>query len=421
MLKVGFIGPLWIEEIIKECFSMFPSILVEYRFSDNIYDAIHFTVELNESVDCFLYSSRATYLLVKDHVELLNECYYIPLKGNGIYRALYKLTRNSSIKWISIDGLAEEYIESVMKNIEDIKFINVDRSSDIQHAEEIYEHHVKAHRHYEGLGVISSLKIVADALQEAAIPAVWLKPTKEDIIVCLERMMLATSKRREWENQVVFGKMQLNIMPGNPSTNKEKSYKKYKTEKIISSFVDEMNGFLLPNNEHEYVFITHRGEFERVTEGYKVLNLYNEILKIHGCSLQIGIGFGWTIQLANYHGDLALIQAKQFTNNSAFIVNEQRIVIGPIEIDTPMTYKLDNENISNKLKQNEIMKAYLRKNRLTFFTANEVAATLNVTNRTANRIISNWIDLDYIQFAGIEKVTRKGRPRQRYVFMEELK
>lgn len=417
MLNVGFIGPIWMESTIKKCFSMFPSLHVSYRFSDNIYDAIHFAKELETEVDSFLFSSRATYLLVKENVSLQKESYYIPLKGNGFYKALYQLTRNHDIKVISIDGIAEEYFEP----LEGLVFLHINKTSSLQQLEELYEIHVENYRTCQQVGVITSLKVIADRLTSLQIPVEWLKPAEEDIIVCLERLMLTTTKRKEWESQVIFGKLQINFLSESPLANAEKFDKKHKIEKLVSKFVDEINGYFMVNHDLEYVFISHRGEFERVTEGYKVLYLFSEIQKIQECMVNMGIGFGWTIQLANYHADLALVQSLQFKRNCAFIVNEVRKVIGPIELQTPVIYDLDDSATETKIKQLEIIKVYLRKNKISYFTAKEVATILNVTNRTANRLLAKWLDAHLIAIVGVEKVVQKGRPRQRYELKEEVK
>lgn len=71
-----------------------------------------------------------------------------------------------------------------------------------------------------------------------------------------------------------------------------------------------------------------------------------------------------------------------------------------------------------KREQIETIKKYLLKNNLNYFTSDEVAINLNVTKRTANRIISNWLDSNLIEFFGLEKVNGRGRPRQCYVFKE---
>ena len=417
MIHVGFIGPKWMEVIMKDCFSRFPSIQVTYRFSDNIFDAIHFTKELEEQIDCFLYSSRATYLLVKENGFMMKECYYIPLKGNGFYKAIYALSQQTNLKKVSLDGIPEAYIDK----LEGIEVILVSQNSSVPEIDEIVALHIANVEGNQQAGVITSLRLVAEKLQAQQIPVEWLKPTKEDIIVCLERLMLTTKKRTDWESQVILGKLQINLTAEQPLPNLGKLEKSIKIDKLVTKFVDEINGYIFSNNALEYVFVSHRGEFERVTEGYKILRLFTDIQKVHPCTFQMGIGFGWTIQLANYHAEIAFSQSIQYSPSCAFIINEARKAIGPIDLQSPITYDLGMHAMAPKNKQLEIIKSYLYKNKIEFFTANEVASILHLTKRTANRLIVKWMDQGIVEPIGVEYISQKGRPRQRYCLKELVK
>ena len=44
------------------------------------------------------------------------------------------------------------------------------------------------------------------------------------------------------------------------------------------------------------------------------------------------------------------------------------------------------------------------------YTAQELASTLNVTIRSANRILLKWMDAELVDIIGEEKVTHKGTP-----------
>ena len=54
-----------------------------------------------------------------------------------------------------------------------------------------------------------------------------------------------------------------------------------------------------------------------------------------------------------------------------------------------------------------------RKNAETF-TANELASSLGITTRSANRMLVNWLDAGIVKIIGIEKLQTRGRPRQVY-------
>ncbi|HWL23256.1 MAG TPA: hypothetical protein VNR38_05840 [Ureibacillus sp.] len=418
MLKVGFIGPKWIEKMIKSSFSMFPNIEVTYRLSDDIYDAIPFTKEIMNEVDCILYSSRATYLLANDGLNQSIKSYYLPLKGSGFYEALFYLVKDYSIEYISIDGLAKEYIQSVMDQINGIDYDIVEHLGILGEYEKIVQLHLEAINGRSNIGIITSIKKVKDALDERGLPVVWLKPTQQDIIVCIERILLSSNQRKQRENQMIYGKFIIEYTEKTVQTLNKKARIKYKLERALYHFVDEMYGYIIPVSEAEYHFIAYRGDFERITEGYKILNIFKEINQYQELRISLGVGFGMSIPVSVFHADLAVRQCKQHSSNIAFIVNEARKVIGPIIINIPTVYHLTDNEKESQNKQIEKIKTYILKNNLKYFTSDEVAINLNVTKRAANRIISSWMDSELIEVYGLEKVNGRGRPRQCYIFKE---
>ena len=85
------IGPLWIRETIENCLMMFPSIQSTLRLSDQLTDAITFTEQLRDEVDAILYSGQVPYSLARSSIPSDTPAFFIPLKGTGLYQALYKL------------------------------------------------------------------------------------------------------------------------------------------------------------------------------------------------------------------------------------------------------------------------------------------------------------------------------------------
>lgn len=420
VLKIGFIGPTWIEKTIRKSFSMFPNIEVVYRLSDDIYEAILFTKEIQNEVDCILYSSRSTYLLVHEYIHESFESYYIPLKGAGLYEALFFLVKENKIEYISIDGLAEEYIKSITDRLEGIEFEILEHLGSPNDFDKIVKRHLKAIEGRKNAGIITSIKKVQDALEEYNLPVVWLKPTQEDVIVCIERILLSSTQRRKRENQVIYGKIVIEYGDNKLLSLNKKARIKNKLEFSLYKFVDEMYGYIFPVSESEYHFISYRGEFERITEGYKILNIFKEINQFQECTVKLGIGFGLSIPVSVFHAELSLRQCKQHDNNIAFIVNESRKVIGPISINVPIVYPLTDQAKEFQNKQIRTIKSYLLKSNLDYFTSDEVANNLKVTKRTANRIILRWLDSEVIGLYGLEKVNSRGRPRQCYIFKETV-
>ncbi|MEI3606438.1 hypothetical protein SPD48_12090 [Pseudogracilibacillus sp. SE30717A] len=427
MIKIGIIGPTWIETRIKQCIKRFPNFNPIFKTSNNIYDAITFTNELGDSCDVLLYSGYIPYYISKKARVHTVPAHYIPVKGASLYRAFYRLQKRlHSIKTVSIDTLERADFKTLNQDLdENINSVHYQEKVTLAETEKIVEFHKSNFQNQRVDCALTGLKVVSDRLNELSVPNEWILPTDGDIIVTLERALLATEKRKKLESQIVFGIIYIaNFESLKKEAINEQTIQRLNLEiqNIILDFIDLLEGHLTSLGGNEYMFITTRGTFERVTQGYKYFPLFDN-KKQNKIKMSAGVGFGVTASEAGSHARMALLQANEYGEGNCFIVKEDRAVIGPIENDIPLTYPLTitDENIIKRAEKSSVSPFYIkkvisllqRKNTNTF-TAHELAATLGITPRSANRLIVNWLDAKLIEVTGLEKVQKRGRPRQVY-------
>lgn len=424
-IKVGVIGPLWIYDTIVRCFNLFPTIQPIFRLSDEMDKAKEFTVELKDKVDCLFYSGRIPYLVSKEDVPMEVPAFYIPLKGAGLYQALYKMKNKMNFTQVSFDGIQNDYIEIVKKNLEEtFSYDNYNDLVSLENVEGIVNFHIENVAKAPNTVVITSIKLVSELLANNNIVNEWLKPSEEDIIVAIERMLLGTNQRKQKEMQIIIGRIFIEKTTTlNPDFMTEQQIQKrnHSTYRMLLHFAEQMSGYLTALSSTEYLFVTNRGIFERVTEGYKVLPIVDELKKKLGVTLSIGIGFGFSALEAGSHARVALIQAQENGGDSCYIVNEDRSVFGPIDITAPMKYPLavtdqlliqQSAAVGMNAANIEKTMALIRRKKKNEFTSHELASVLGITPRSAHRIVQSWLDASLIEVIGTEKISRRGRPRQ---------
>ncbi|MEK5206148.1 hypothetical protein [Psychrobacillus sp. FSL H8-0510] len=430
-LKVGVIGPLWIYDTLVRCFGLFPTIQPIFRLSDEIENAKKFTVELEDKVDCLFYSGRIPYLLAKEKVSVEIPTFYIPLKGAGLYQSLYKLKSNMNFTQISFDGIQNDYIEIVKKNLEEtFSYDNYSDLVSLDNIEDIVNFHMENVEKDSSTAVITSLRLVSERLTSNNIVNEWLKPSEEDIIVAIERMLLGTTQRKQKEMQIIVGRIcieNLTMLASEFMTEQQIQKRNHTTYRMLLHFAEQMSGYLTALSSNEYLFVTSRGIFERVTEGYKVLPILDELKKKIGVTLSIGVGFGFSALEAGSHARVALMQAQENGGNSCYIVNEDKSVFGPINLIAPMKYPLtvtdqlliqQSEAVGLNAANIEKTMALIRRKKKNEFTAHELASVLGITPRSAHRIVQSWLDISLIEVIGTEKISRRGRPRQVFTLLK---
>ncbi|UTE77436.1 hypothetical protein [Rossellomorea sp. KS-H15a] len=427
-ITIGIIGPEYLYYKMKHCLKMFPNFQPVYRMSDHLYDATSFTKELSDMVDVLLFTGWSSYSLSRKCIPAHIPAHYVPLKGAGLYRALFEMKKShSSVKSISIDSLKSLDIKRVLEEVnEELTVTSFDGITSVEHIRELIDFHIENFHSLQSNGAITGLKAVADELKRLNIPAQWVVPTEDDIIVTLERALLSTEKRQNRETQIVFGLIQIDgyhELVSQISSEHLIQRQNLQLNRLILDYVEELEGHLTTLSGNEYMFITTRGVFERVTQGYKWLPLIEEAKKQLDLQLSIGIGFGLSANAAGTHARIALMQAKEFGGECCFIVKEDRSVFGPVELSAPITYPIhitDNA-LLKKAEQAGMSAIYqqklislIKRKRQSQFTAQELAETLGITARSAHRIILKWLDAELINIIGFEKILTRGRPRQVY-------
>ncbi|MGP4079110.1 hypothetical protein ACTWQL_04280 [Pseudalkalibacillus sp. R45] len=434
-IRIGIIGPSMIVDTIKQAIKGFPSFTPIYKVSDQIEDAPGFAMELMDKVDVLLFSGYTPYQLTKETVNITIPAHFIPLKGSSLYRALYQVkSQKASIRCLSVDTLLREEVLKVCESLgETIDQIELFEGKAYKQKEQAVMFHADNMLKGQCDAVLTGVKVVKEALLNLDVESVWVTPTEEDIIVSLERALLSTEKRREKESQIVFGIIQVeqfDRLIEKESSEQDIQRLKLNLNSRILDYVECLEGYLTSLNGNEYLFMTTRGIFERVTKGYKTIPLLNEIKREMKLSLMMGIGFGRSANEAGTNARLALKQCKDHGSNQCFIVREDRSVIGPVKMEQPMVYELavTDQHLLEKAEKAGMTANYLsrliaqigRNGRLTY-TAQEIAGIIGVTIRSTHRILLQWLDAGLIEIVGQEKITTKGRPRQIYrlFFIEE--
>ncbi|MNM84456.1 hypothetical protein D3C81_965460 [compost metagenome] len=208
--------------------------------------------------------------------------------------------------------------------------------------------------------------------------------------------------------------------------NSEHEVQKLKLDihRMVLGYVESLDGYLISTGGDEYLFFTTRGIFERETGGYKMIPLGKEANKSYGMSLSIGIGFGISANEAGTHARAALRKSKEAGGNTCFIVREDRTLIGPLEMADPMEKVLPpvEADLMREAEEAGMTSAYLSRLITQMarygkyeYTVHDLAALLEITVRSAHRLLLLWIDNGLVEISGMEKVP-KGRPRQIFRF-----
>ncbi|WP_273836224.1 hypothetical protein [Guptibacillus sedimenti] len=427
---IGVIGPDALISKIKETLKSFPNFKPVYRTVTPSTKVTDIAKELMDDVDVLMFTESQLYYLAKQMLDFSIPVHYIPLMGTGLYRALFLIKNNFECKQLSIDTIDEKYVQQILFELNEQSYEYDIFQSDNSPAmiSDIIDFHVQNHKKNQSI-VLTGIQDVSNKLTEMNIPHEWVTPTHQDMIVSLERALLATRTRQNKESQIVFGLIDLDhfqqVTEKYPSEH-DVQLLKLQIQQMLLDYIKQLDGHLINLGGEEYSFITTRGIFERETRGYKFIPLLQDTKIKMGITLSIGVGFGSTAAEAGNHARLALRQSKGLGGNVCYIVREDRSVLGPVDIAIHKQYErydlsVTDAQLLDKAEKAGMSAAYMTKlmarvsrHKKYDYTAQELASTLKITVRSAHRILLKWMDAELVDIVGEEKVTHKGRPRRIY-------
>lgn len=426
-IMIGIIGPESLRELTREVLTSFPNFKSVYSHELNPIQAAR---ALIDQVDVLLFLEWHLYQEAKSNMDIPIPVHHVPLMGTGLYRSLILICSRFASKSLSIDTIDVKYAEQILHELDEkdyscFPYAPQGHSSLI---DSTVSFHIGNYRKH-GTIALTGIQQVAEKLKELDIPNEWVTPTKQDMIVSLERALLAAETRRNKEAQIVFGVINIDNFGGVTQkyrTEHDIQFLKLKVQQMLLDYTKQLDGHLINAGGDEFLFITTRGIFERETRGYKFIPLIKETKSELGITLSIGVGFGSTAAEAGNHARIALRQSKELHGNVCYIVREDQSVLGPVEITTNTQYEkydlaITDAKLLDKAEKAGMSAAYMTKLMARVarykkydYTAQELASTLKITNRSAHRILLKWMDADIVDIIGEERLSHKGRPRRIY-------
>ncbi|MCS7462010.1 hypothetical protein N0M98_17875 [Paenibacillus doosanensis] len=426
-ISIGVIGPEEAVDDLLQALQRFPSFRPEPRVYRNEEEAPALALELMDQVEVLLFTGPIPHRIAMDKLQFSIPVHFVPLTGTGLYRALFLLEKRFGLTTLSVDTMSKKQVERTFKELSELNVQVVYYNGLHPYSrEELVRFHLHHYRSGSCQAVLTAVKSVSEELTQLGVPNEWVIPTEQDMIVSLERALLSTETRRSNESQIVVGMVHLDESGAVVNARfTEHDFQKMKLDiqKMLLTFVETLDGHLTHLGGGEYLIITTRGSFERVTGGYKYIALAGEAEKMFGITFSIGFGFGRSAGEAGTHARQALRQAKEAGGNHCFIVREDNGIIGPLEMSQPLEYdaSLIDPDLIQQMEASGMTLAYLSKivaqvakKRQFDYTAQELSMILGVTVRSTHRFLLQWLDAGLVEIVGEEKGKAKGRPKQIY-------
>lgn len=421
---IGVAGPYDAIQSVIEVAKEFEDRIHLHTFIYSNFDELIQILETQKDVaDIWVFTGITAYQMTV-HSNFIKGKLLIQTGGSSLMKQLYQISRdNLNPERISIDTLLEgDCRETFLELGLSTEHLYTLPSSDAIPKSDWVQFHESLYAEKKVEACITHHIYVYHELQKRNIPVYRLMPTRMSI-----RQALHLASQQGQTNYFRKSQIAVVIIALKDSTNKNSHYYesyrlKLKIEDSILKYAESVSGTLVPLGLYRFMITTARGAVEQCPD-HPPINLLNEIKLLTNLEVYCGIGYGINGRGAEQNASLSLSHAEKNGDGSAMITDErgnitntfsdkESFVFNYRSEDTELIEKLKEEGISivtyNKL-------IYVQKNLdKQSLSAVDVAEWLNMSYRSANRILLGLERCGLIQVIGEESPSTKGRPRKLY-------
>lgn len=420
-MKIGIIGPLdsgkKIAEVMKR---YFPSLLSPEIYDVSKVQEAHLKIEKAEK-ECsgLIFTGVAVYSKIVEKVKLNLPHVYIPFPASSIMKALWELKEKyPECKNISIDTVERAEVEDILEelNLNDIKIQTMPYSK-LKEEQKYVDFHLSFQEKKQACVSIIGLGWVYEQVTKKGYSTLRLYSTKSGIKSTISDLLYKINAAQVKESTMAIEL--LNVK----SEEDISQYRALEISSLIESslveYLKEIQGSIFSLNWNQYIIFSTRGAIENRENIMKLKNILNNLEK-NNIQIFAGIGLGKTVYESEINAKKALHTALREKRSCIFKVDKNKIE-GPILTEGELAYNFitDNSEVNKLAKLINLnplyikkLKALKEKHSKDTFTSDELAKYLDISIRSANRIIKKIIDHQCGEVVGLESTQSLGRPKK---------
>lgn len=428
--RVGIIGPKDLVNKAAKLMERYPTLHGLSLPYESEQDALTLVQEHFQEADLFLFTGFVPYKLVL-RKNLGKPLFYFSIAGTSLNQCLFNFVVHEQVdvSKLSIDTLTTAEIGEMYQELNlDCTKVQVNQVG-LENflAEQFYRYHLELYATGQTTGAITSINSVAKRLQEKNIPVQRLVPTTQGMLNTLRLIETFVEGEQARGKQLVLLMAQaLDLEQGKGEewwndTGRwlEREGKRYRASVFW--------------NSQEIIVLLNQRLFDKYTDQNQQAIPLTRALREHaGKELVVGVGMGLTMLDAEDNARSALELARRSDPEQIYIINQEKEVVGPLRMgdDYEPLYQLASteEALTDLAERTGLSVKTLSRvinlyddNGGEQFSSKIVKDGLDITLRSANRILTSLAEAGVAVPVGYEDQVGRGRPRVLYTLDLEKK
>ncbi|EGO63364.1 hypothetical protein [Acetonema longum] len=431
-MKIGIVGP---PEIVDKILRIIKCEFHQIKPTAYVYKMYTEAPKLLQNqqpyLDAVLFAGSTPLFYAEKYVKPVIAWEFIPRSGSSLLQVLLQiaLSPKYSIHRLSSDlydlnQLSETYQEIGVAGDQFQVFTTTKAPCDDHYIEYVCAFHEQHYRRRQISCCITALYNVHEALTAKNIPSFRVDPSANVIRQTLHKMQLNHLLQVSQQSQIVALSIRIDS-PSEYSLFNDNEYQyiidKTNVARQIYLFAQRIQAAVIEVGARDFLLFSTKHLVESVTNSFENIHLLQTVKENSASTVSIGVGYGQTAREAKSHASLGMDRASRQGGHAAFIVYNAAEIIGPVRTNdnkqqTDIKQKIDQKFLAvserSGISTNTIFRlcSILESHGKRRFTASELAALLNVSLRTTNRLLAKLEEHGYCFEVGKRVLTQAGRP-----------
>ncbi|MEG0842814.1 MAG: transcriptional regulator [Romboutsia sp.] len=419
---VGIIGTLDSSTKISKYLKQIDNnIEVKLYIREHIADALDLISQCEEECDSIIFTGCGVSSAVKSKYEVKKPNVFVSRGGTSIVKAFWEARNaNISLDRFSIDVIEKEILEDILSEVD----VNPKAVYSLPFSNEIDEMeyanwHIDLYEQKKIDVLLTGFGGVYHELKKKGYPVFRLNATIPQVKVCYEKIKDECALNKAQYSQIAVEILKLENIKGNKENYYSDMIKKSEIDKIVVEYVKSIQGSLFNFGRDEYIVFAHRGAVDNQDNYNKIFRLQEDI-KSQGFYLSVGIGVGVTAYQAEANGYNALKRCSNTREFDIYLIDENEFIKGPLGLENEINYSLitSNEEVLNISEKTGLsgesvarIMAISETRKSNVYDTNELADYLNISERSARRILNKIVNADFGRVCAKESSKGGGRPK----------
>lgn len=381
--------------------------------------------------DVVLFAGPLPYFFSKKVVEKKNwPSVFIPSDEYTLTHTLLYLllNRKEGLQGLSIDIHRKTYLHHVAQemniDVSDWNVLDAEETLNEDRVEFDPESIIKFHQELWESGkityAVTNVDYVHSRLEKLGIPSTYLIVPAKAIIDTIRQAVMYGKLSISKNLELAVGIISLTSSGEEFEIDEERAAL---AEEILTKLAKKLESSIRKNIPGQFVIYGTIGSMELFLFSERLQNLLNRFDDIGDLIVHIGYGAGMTAKEAEENAQTALFYAQRKSlKHSVFFMNAEKKIIGPMN-DLAKTFQLKTEDkqilqMTDKMHLSVSTVTKLREfskiRRDEGFTTIQLAEYLEISRRSAERLMKKLIDDGYTHRVGEEQPPSRGRPRAVY-------